>query len=262
MKHNITSHFYGNDEGFSLLEIAICLVVMGVMLGVGIPSFLQYLRYQRTLETKEKQEKILQSLGAFALQNGYIPLPADPFAQGEDFGVAREAALNPPDMIGILPFKTLGLPESYAQEGFKRYFTYAGGTPETHLRDELGSFCTAKNFFAIQIFEKLSPTHVPFQRGSEEDPVVVTLLSHGENGYGAYYGGGGSLRKLTEVSQKGKDERENASMKLSFVQRAFSSLRQDYFDDMVVWVTRSNLMALYAHSPCVPKKIQEVPTFL
>jgi hypothetical protein len=71
------------------MEVALCLVVVGVMLGFGIPSFLQYLRYQRTLETKEKQEKILQSLGGFVLQNGYLPLPADPFAALENFGVAR-----------------------------------------------------------------------------------------------------------------------------------------------------------------------------
>ncbi len=242
---------YHNDEGFSLTEVALCLVVMGIVLSFGIPSFLQYLRYQRTHETKEKQEKILQSLGGFVLQNGYLPLPSDPFASPENFGVAREAAPNPSDMIGILPFKTLGLPESYAQDGFKRYFTYAGGTPSNHIKDIQGSFCTAQNFFPIQLFEKLSSTHTPFLRGSETDPVVVVLVSHGENGYGAYQGTAGNIRKLTEISPKGKDEEQNAASNLSFTQRAFSSLKEDYFDDMVVWVTRSNLMAIYARSPCM-----------
>jgi hypothetical protein len=234
---------------------------MGVVLGFGIPSFLQYLRYQRTHETKDKQEKILQSLGGFVLQNGYLPLPADPFASPENFGVAREAAVNPPDMIGILPFKTLGLPESYAQDGFKRYFTYAGGTPSNHMKDSQDSFCTAQNFFSLEVFEKLSSTHTPFLRGSEIDPVVVVLVSHGDNGYGAYYGMPGRLLKLTEVSQKGKDEEENAMSKPSFIQRAFSASKEDYFDDMVVWVTRRNLMALYARSPCAMPLDQRRPVF-
>jgi prepilin-type N-terminal cleavage/methylation domain-containing protein len=255
---------YHNDDGFSLTEVALCLVVMGVVLSFGIPSFLQYLRYQRTHETKDKQEKILQSLGGFVLQNGYLPLPADPFASPENFGVARESAVNPPDMIGILPFKTLGLPDSYAQDGFKRYFTYAGGTSSDHPKDFHGSFCTAKNFFPLQLFEKLSLTHSPFLRGSESDPVAVILVSHGENGYGAYYGMPGHILKRTEITPKGKDEIENAASKLSFIQRAFSGAKDDYFDDMVVWVTRSNLMALYAKSPCAPnlQLNQQRPIFL
>ena len=252
---------YHNDEGFSLTEVALCLVVMGVVLSLGIPSFLQYLRYQRTLETKEKQEKILQSLGGFVLQNGYLPLPADPFASPENFGVARESAMNPPDMIGILPFKTLGLPESYAQDGFKRYFTYAGGTPSNHIKDIQGSFCMAQNFFPIQVFEKLSSSHSPFLRGSETDPVAVALVSHGENGYGAYYGVPGHVLKLTEVSQKGQDEEDNATSKLSFIQRAFSASKEDYFDDIVVWVTYMNLMALYVRSPCATPLDQRRPVF-
>ncbi len=43
---------------------------------------------------------------------------------------------------------------------------------------------------------------------------------------------------------------ENEASTLNFVQKAFSASKEDYFDGMVVWVTRSNLMALYAHSPC------------
>ncbi|HCI48615.1 MAG TPA: hypothetical protein DEZ09_02060, partial [Holosporales bacterium] len=87
-----------NEEGFALVEVAIALIVMGVLLGIGLPSFLQYLQWQKIRDTKEKQEKIFYSVASFVLQNGFVPLPADPYEKGENFGMSRPSAQKSEDL--------------------------------------------------------------------------------------------------------------------------------------------------------------------
>ncbi|MFN7662767.1 MAG: type II secretion system protein [Alphaproteobacteria bacterium] len=242
------------EEGFALVEVAIALIVMGIVLGVGLPSFLHYLEWQKIRDTKEKQEKILYSVASFVLQNGFVPLPADPHATEEDFGLAGSSVSNSGHVRGIVPFKTLGLPEEYARDGFRRYFTYIGGDVQKQDVDvsNQSSFCRTNPLYPLQVEERLSngkiskrPTHL-----TEQNPIVLILLSHGESGYGAYQGTPGNLKQVSKL-QAGLDKHQNAmASSLKIMSRGLSRNPQDFFDDMVVWVTRDNLMAFYGKSPC------------
>lgn len=242
------------EEGFALVEVAIALIVMGIVLGVGLPSFLHYLQWQKIRETKEKQEKIFYSVASFVLQNGFIPLPADPHEKGDSFGLSRPAADTSSDLRGIIPFKTLGLPEDYARDGFNRYFTYIGGAPQKAIIDlsNQASFCQTVPLHSIEIDEhRPGGGYVKRSSGmTAQNPIVLIILSHGESGYGAYYGISGSVKQLRGAIQGGADKRQNASLSLRVISRASSKKHQDFFDDMVMWVTRENLMAFYAKSPC------------
>jgi type II secretory pathway pseudopilin PulG len=242
------------EEGFALVEVAIALIVMGIMLGVGLPSFLHYLQWQKIRETKEKQEKIFYSVASFVLQNGFIPLPADPYEKGDSFGLSRPTADTSSDLRGIIPFKTLGLPEDYARDGFNHYFTYIGGAPQKGIIDlsNQASFCQVSPLYGIEVDEH-RPEGGYVKRSADmaaQNPIVLIILSHGESGYGAYYGMAGSIKQLKGHIPGGVDKRQNASLSLRVISRASSKKPQDFFDDMVMWVTRENLMAFYAKSPC------------
>ena len=242
------------EEGFALVEVAIALIVMGVVLGVGLPSFLHYLEWQKIRDTKEKQEKILYSVASFVLQNGFLPLPADPHEQGEDFGLSRSSIQSSGDLRGLVPFKTLGLPEEYARDGFRRYFTYLGGAQQKEEVDlsNQASFCQTSPFYHLEVDER-RPGGGVSKRPAElsvQNPIVLILISHGESGHGAYCGIAGSIRQISKLDQAGSDKRQNASLGLSIISRAPSRKAQDFFDDMVVWVTRDNLMAFYGKMPC------------
>lgn len=249
--------FFGifrKEEGFALVEVAIALIVMGIVMGVGLPSFLHYLQWQKIRETKEKQEKIFYSVASFVLQNGFIPLPADPHERGENFGLSRQSVQSSSELRGLIPFKTLGLPEDYARDGFKRYFTYIGGALQKEEVDvsNQSSFCQSFPFYPMEVDERRSHGGVSkrsFDLASR-NPIVLILISHGESGHGAYYGSAGSIKQTSRLDQAGADKRQNASPSLRIVSRALSKKPQDFFDDMVTWVTRDNLMAFYGKSPC------------
>ncbi|OFW69372.1 MAG: hypothetical protein A2977_03305 [Alphaproteobacteria bacterium RIFCSPLOWO2_01_FULL_45_8] len=250
-----------NEEGFALVEVAIALIVMGVLLGIGLPSFLQYLQWQKIRDTKEKQEKIFYSVASFVLQNGFVPLPADPYEKGENFGMSRPSAQKSEDLRGLIPFKTLGLPEECARDGFKHYFTYIGGAPQKEQIDvsNQASFCQVFPIHSLEVDERRPNggfSKRP-QNLASQNPIVLIIISHGESGHGAYYGVAGSMKQISRLDQAGADKRHNASSSLRIISRALSRKPQDFFDDMVVWVTRDNLMAFYGKSPC---QVYEKPT--
>lgn len=242
------------EEGFALVEVAIALIIMGIVMGVGLPSFLHYLQWQKIRETKEKQEKIFYSVASFVLQNGFLPLSASPHEGGDSFGMSRPSIHNPSDLRGIVPFKTLGLPEDYARDGFNRYFTYIGGSLQKEVVDvsNEASFCQTSPAYLIEVDEH-RPHGGYVKRSSEmtdRNPIVLIVLSHGESGYGAYYGVSGNVKQIRGSHKIGDDKRHNASSSLRIISRVSSKRSEDFFDDMVMWVTRDNLMAFYGKAPC------------
>lgn len=250
--------FFKNKDGFALVEVSIALIVMGVVMGVGLPSFLHYLKWQKIKETQEKKEKILYSLSSFVLQNGYVPLPAPPEAPAESFGLSRAEITQKSDMRGLVPFKTLGLSEHFAKDGFGRYFTYLGGAPEKADPDvgNKASFCRTLPRHVLRVSERRVDGALSDRPAGAEahDPTVVILMSHGESGHGAYQGTAGNVRRLRMPQNYGADKYFNSSDKLHLVSRGHSRKKGDMFDDMIVWVTRHNLMAFYAKSPCAAEE--------
>jgi len=102
-------------KGFTLVEMAVVLVIVGLMLGgMMIPLSAQMDR-QKAFETKKRMEEIKEALIGFAILHGRFPCPStvvDPSNAG--FGV-EDAVCPPataPTQDGYLPWKTLGVAET------------------------------------------------------------------------------------------------------------------------------------------------------
>lgn len=227
MWHFNFSYLLKNKEGFLLLEVAIALTILGTALGLGLPTILSYLTWQKRQTTKEKQERIIYSMAAYAVQNGHTPLPADPYATGETFGRARTEARKDSDRIGLVPFKTLGLSPEDGKDGFNRYFTYVGGKGKSDT--------------------DLTPITIKDDKGNtllEGHDIALLLISHGEKGHGAYMGTMGHMHQY-QSPLMGKDEKQNSDQSLSFVKRPFSKNDKDFFDHQLYWITNTNFIAIY-----------------
>ena len=111
--------------GFSLIEMAIVLVVIVLLLGGALVPLTTQVQQRRTSETERKLDEIKEALIGYAIANGRIPCPAS----GTSNGVESFAAGGNPTngncsnaFNGFLPAVTLGLTqldgEGYALDGW------------------------------------------------------------------------------------------------------------------------------------------------
>jgi len=98
----------GRSFGFSLIEIAVVLVILAILItAVGIPLATQ-LDQQRTVETQKQLENIKEALYGFAMANGRLPCPAAlAGTSGVEDGAPSTGVCN--TYSGLVPAATLGL---------------------------------------------------------------------------------------------------------------------------------------------------------
>lgn len=155
--------FYRKDNGYTLVEMAIILIVVGMFIAVGYPLYDHYLnktKYDQTLITQVKIDKALES---FKEIRGRYPCPAplsaapgnvnygretcgnSTLAAGtcadglcyeqsprtinvtttEDDGTETTQNIRPRVIRGAIPFRTLGIMEEDSYDAYSGRFGYA-----------------------------------------------------------------------------------------------------------------------------------------
>lgn len=239
--------------GFTLIELALVLIILGILMGLGLPALTALMNRDKALKTRDHQQQVLYALTSFVLKNNYLPCPGDPSAP-EDFGVARgKCSDDVKNAIGIVPFRTLGLPEAVAK-GDGHWMTYAVNSALTeglysldgHPTDEKAKgFCTQdKSTLTVHDLQEKSV----LKNDKNTDHIAVVLVSHGPQGKGAFLANETANRLPFPESP----EKENCNDDGIFIDRPLSSDPKALFSHTVAWVTRNNLLALYGHRPCVP----------
>ncbi|MCY4154212.1 MAG: type II secretion system protein [Gammaproteobacteria bacterium] len=100
------------EAGFSLLELAIALMIMALLVGGMLNPLSATLEAKRRARAQLELEQIREALLGFAMINGYLPCPttsADPAV--EAYGLADPVCNGEPAAEGYLPWRTLGVPE-------------------------------------------------------------------------------------------------------------------------------------------------------
>jgi len=60
-------------KGFTLLELAVVVAIMGILFGIGMRTFVTLLHLIHEHETKAKIERVVDEVKQFVLQNGRLP---------------------------------------------------------------------------------------------------------------------------------------------------------------------------------------------
>lgn len=241
--------------GFSLVEIAIVLAIVGLLLGGLIPTLSAQMESQRINETRKQLDEIQQALVGYAIINGRLPCPAKATlatglanageeattgnscactASGSAVADNTATACTLSTVTGVLPWVTLGIKETDAWE---RRYTYR---VTTHFADKIANTyvwgCGSPE--PTQASFALCSPGVPDVDSADSggtavaDNVPAVFLSHGKNGAGAYLSNGAQLAVST-----GNDEAENSDNDKDFVSHDITS----NFDDLVFWLSPNTL---------------------
>ena len=137
---------------------------------------------------------------------------------------------------GVVPTKTLGLPDDYMFDGYGRRISYmvdVRATDRTTCRD----MQVTKTSGAIQIMDSAAAT-------TTTDNIMWSLISHGKNGHGAFTRAGSSIAGRFNSGATGDDEEMNAFIDTGGTFAAtfnpklvrhepVSTVGSTYFDDLV-----------------------------
>ena len=109
-----------HERGFTLIEMAVAVVVIALLLGSILVPLTTQVEQRRISDTRKALEEIREALIGFAIINGRLPCPdtdSDPAAAG--YGLEEASCAAAPVAEGYLPWKTLGVTEMDAW-GIKR----------------------------------------------------------------------------------------------------------------------------------------------
>lgn len=202
------------DNGFSLIELAIVLVIVGFLSSSLLGSLQARQRIGDDQRIAERLQEIVDSLYGFAATQGRLPCPAPPQLASD---IAEAGFEDCRLEHGVMPWRTLNLREL---DPWGQRFTYYARASFTALptTGALAGFTLDSTGNAV-----VRPSASAGNKLADSLPCVV--VSHGPNGLGGYRASG-------QRSPAGDpDEAENADADLSFVDR----LPDDSYDDRLSW---------------------------
>jgi prepilin-type N-terminal cleavage/methylation domain-containing protein len=174
-------------RGFTLIEIAIVLVVIGLLLSGGLLATSPILQSARLNETKQKMATVEAALLGYVIANGCLPCPAVRGAAttGQaQFGATTYTnncntgiCVGTTAGVGLVPWVTLGIAENDATDAWNQRFTYAVDPTRTVAdsmeRNADGSF---PNFVSTLVMENLANGDLGYTA------LAYVLVSHGPDG--------------------------------------------------------------------------------
>lgn len=203
------------QRGFSLVELTIVLVIVALLSGglmLGLAAQRDANNYQ---EAQRQLESAKEALFGFAISNGRLPCPATATLANTDSNAGKE---NCTAEHGVLPWSTLGLPET---DPWGQRLTY-------FARNQFTATLTAGALASFTL-DTLGNANIKDATSSGYDiasSLPAVIVSHGSRGVGGYQKSGVQLTGAIG------DEAENADADLTFIAHTPS----DSFDDIVTWI--------------------------
>lgn len=221
------------QSGFSLLEMSIVLLIMGLLLGSLLQPFGATLVEKKRRQTESQLYLIREAVVGFASANHRLPCPLT--GLGSDFG-------NCAVRHGYVPAAMLGIDGRFDGDGF---LVDSWGNPVRYSvsnsdADSNGSpdFTTAGEMQTVGI-QLLQPNFEICDNAASCKPlranqVPVVISSGGPSSTGS------------------SDELENLDSDNRFVSRAVDSAGTDQFDDIVVWLSENILYSRLIKAGVLP----------
>ncbi len=258
IEHLCQSNRHRSSGGFSLIELAIVLTVVGLLMLPLIRAYDVYKQQKILTDTKFALGQANQSLTNFYEQHGRYPCPSDRsigFGQpghgeerctelmalgngacGSEGGYCR-AGTSPDDavFIGGFPYKTMDVPITEAVDGWKNMFTYAvtasmaDPSPDAEFDPDNGAVSVVDEFGASL---------------NEGRLMHGVIFSAGSDGVGAY-----TISGTAKPCIAGTVQSENCDNDSRFVSSyTYEVPGPTYFDDFL-YLSDWSRNSIWAYSP-------------
>jgi type II secretory pathway pseudopilin PulG len=213
--------------GAFLVELAIVMLIVGLMLGGVMSSLSQQDVIKRTKRTDERLVEVREALMGFAVANGRLPRPATSPANGAE----RAACATEAQCTGFLPWAALGL---QPLDGFDKLIAYSVTPAFANAAFTLTSLPTkaiqTRNNAGALVFLAGA---AGCAAGSGCVPAVVH--SFGKDNWGTTVDG----LPMADGSGTNVDEDSNAAATLVFIRRDTTTgptAPGGEFDDQLTWL--------------------------
>ncbi|MBF0373393.1 MAG: prepilin-type N-terminal cleavage/methylation domain-containing protein [Alphaproteobacteria bacterium] len=111
------------QSGFTLIELSIVLVIMGLLLGMGLSSGKEYMAQQKVKTTAQKMEAVQESLALYVARTKRLPCP-DTDYDGDEERVDGATQCSNAQTGGTIPWLDLGLPGDAARDAWNNWLVY------------------------------------------------------------------------------------------------------------------------------------------
>lgn len=212
-------------SGFTLVEMAVVLVIVGLMLGGLLIPLSAQMDQSRVSEARKDLSEIKEALIGYAIINGHLPCPD---TDGDGIENSCGTTTSAGSSQGNLPWATLGV---QGTDPWGRHYQYrvndafgAAGTPFS-----LSTTGTTTGILRICSDKTCAATLA--------NNVPAVIYSSGKNGAVQPPVGADELENTTDSTSTKFDR--------SFVSHEFSAATATYgeFDDIVTWIAPSILMS-------------------
>lgn len=209
------------SAGFSLLEMAIVLAIVGLLLAGLIPTISGQIEQQKRSDTFKQLNDIRDALYGYAIIYGYFPCPTtttDP--TNANYGVADSACGSNPTTEGYLPWRTLGISETDAW-GLKR-----ANTSDSWI-----------GYWRYRVDRNFASSSVPIALTTAFSADQLTIRDNSGNNITTT-----TERPVAIIYSTGPDlsaSGQNSSLETPGIYQ--SDIPSTNFDDILIWISRPQL---------------------
>ncbi len=254
------------QRGFTLVEMAIVLVIIGLVLMAVFPALTAARQASQRATTQSNLHTLMLATAAYVQANGCVPCPATPGGMGTSFGLAA-ACGSCGNAIGIPPFASFGLPNAVAHDGWGHWITMRVDPFLTvKFTPTLPTGTTGLCQAGLSTTRRIN---VSVPNGANQKEAVL-FISHGSSGYGSYFAqAGASSNNAYPLPFSGNYAACSASVGYAqcnsasskYIVSTYNYATQYYdspaytgagdsYDDLLTYADRNTLVALFGTFAC------------
>jgi len=235
---NSVSKYLKRQSGFTLIEMAVVLVIVGLLLGSFIGTFASRVDTTNRSDTKKELEEIKKVLLAYAFTQSPVNLPcpdaaAIPDGISDGGGGVCTSGAN----VGALPWITLGMGQ---QDSWGTHYSY--WVNPDYSNNITGFDLTTGNAQSAQI-----NTRINNNPNAIVPNAVAVIFSRGKNGLGGVSVDGVARDIIPAAGNGHDDELENDDANSRFMSRFKTdegvAANGGAFDDILIWINSYEIKA-------------------